>query len=381
MKNKKGKIESNFVILIHRHSINGLIKKSGFDRVIDCLINKGERVILIENELETGNYSRIKIVDQRDEKIFMSYKLWLSKIPFRWILEIFYNLNIMFRHINIRRYIIAVDPLNFLSAYFFSRFHRKVKIYFHAIDFSESRFESKSLNTIYNFFFRFALKKADKVSVVSKRMLLKFQQMIPSGKYTYLPNSPVFRKVPRIPIKQREKYSLGLLGVLYRGINYEEIVRVVKRLVDNFSKKVKVYVVGDGDSKTFFESVVHRNNLDNNFIFCGMKSHRESLSIISRCYIGITYYSNTFPFQYYGDSIKIREYAACGLPIVADGITSTAEEAWEYRCGDVFKNTEEMFLKIKSLFENEDKYKRYSKNALKWAKKFDKEKLVKNLFS
>ena len=58
---------------------------------------------------------------------------------------------------------------------------------------------------------------------------------------------------------------------------------------------------------------------------------------------------------------------------------STAFEAQRYKCGFVVHNEEEMVDIIKRLWSEERLYEKYSANAIKWAKKFDKRKILEKL--
>ena len=101
---------------------------------------------------------------------------------------------------------------------------------------------------------------------------------------------------------------------------------------------------------------------------------------MSHASIGITCYSAQKSYVYYADSLKIREYAAAGLPIVCDTIYGTAQEVKEYDAGFVYNSAQEMAISINQLIENKNLYKQKSERAIFWAKKMDKKKLLRELY-
>lgn len=368
------------LVLIHRHSY-GKLKKSGFDRVIEFLAQAGCTVAVLENQVYLKEpASRLLSVDAGGERLITSYHVFPKNLPTRWFTEIFYNLYTLFRYVKVKRYIIAVDPLNFLTAYIFKTLFGG-NLFFHSIDYSEQRFGNRFLNGIYQNLFKFALKKANIVTAVTTRMIQKLNEIHPSEKYRYLPNSPSFDMMPKRKIEERDKYSIVFCSSLYREMDYNELVQAAEQLILEYGDQVKFHIVGDGEGRKGFEKLVAKKNLAKGFIFYGMLPYERSMEILAGCYVGIAYYSGMASFNQYGDSIKIREYAACGLPIVADGTTSTAWEARDHDCGEIISSGQEMFKAIKSLIDNERYYRKRSRNALEWAKIFDKEKLIKEIFN
>ena len=118
----------------------------------------------------------------------------------RWLFELMFN---FFYLLGIKEkcaLIIAVDPLNFLSAYPI-RLFKNVKIHFHSIDYSESRFNNLLLDGLYNLLYAFAVKNADMVTYVSVPMGEKIRSIVGSNHrniVSHLPNSPEFSRVKRI---------------------------------------------------------------------------------------------------------------------------------------------------------------------------------------
>ena len=78
----------------------------------------------------------------------------------------------------------------------------------------------------------------------------------------------------------------------------------------------------------------------------------------------------------YADSLKIRQYAFFGLPIISEGFTPTSVEARNKKCCLIFKNINDLSEKIKLLFQNQKLFKEMSKNSIQWAQENNKEKFI-----
>ncbi len=347
------------------------------DRVIDYFAEQGRTIVLLENELESTDISsKLKFRSGKQEQTIREYFVFPKTPPLRWLGEVFMNLSLSLQKIKVQHYYIAVDPLNFITAYFLKKFQRRGILYFHAIDYSENRFSNSLLNSLYLKLFLFALKKADRVTAVSQRMIEKFNALHSSNKYLYLPNSPAIEGIPFYPTEERKHFTLVLSSILHEGLNYDEIVWAVDQLSRRLGKAFKLEIVGDGPGRKKIAHLITGKPVEQHIHFHGMLSYEDSLQVMAQASIGITDYIGEHSWIYYGDSLKIREYAACGLPIVTNGTTGTALEAQEHGCADVFHDKKGFVSSVEKLLTNSQYYKMRSINSRIWAKKYDKASLL-----
>ncbi len=375
----------NFLILIHRMFVNGRPKRGGVDIIIDFLLEKNKKIYILEHSLECNKDSSFKIVERDREDIIKFVKLRFPNPPLRWVVEVFQSVKLIVKSFKYIPYCIAVDPLNGITAIILKKLGKVGKIYFHCIDYSENRFGNKLLNRIYILLYYFSLRRSNICGVVSKRMMDKFlSAKIPKEKLFYIPNSPLFVKW-NIDFRKRNKFDIVITAVrIDCKTDFEKIIRVLSRLRMNFPL-VKLKIIGASEDKKFLRDLkdnIKKYGVEDCVFFLGFFPEPKDLQqILVNNGIGITAYipSKAGHFGFYGDSLKIREYALCGLPIVADDMCSTAFEAEEYKCGFVTINEGQMYMFIKRLLENTELYEEYSKNAIKWAEKFDKRKILERL--
>ena len=371
--------------MVHRIFLGGKAKKGGADIIIGFLLEKGKKICLLEHSLEYDNNSVFKILERDRETIIKTVKITPSRPPFRWLQEIFQSVNFIFRNFSFIPYCIAVDPLNVITALILKKFKKIGKIYFHCIDYSENRFGNRIFNQIYLFLYYFALRKADICGGVSERMLNKFISAgIKKEKLSFIPNSPIFKNLD-INFEKKNKFSIVITANRVDDkSDFRKIIRVLAKLKPDFPQ-LEFKIIGAMVDKKFLlglKEYIRSFNLDHQVSFLGFfPEPRDLQQVLLHSGIGITSYisSKTGHYGIYGDSLKIREYALYGLPIMADDMYSTAFEAQKYECGFVVYNEEEMVDIIKRLWSEEGLYEKYSANAIKWAKKFDKRKILGEL--
>lgn len=350
------------VTLVHRIFTATGIKPGGIDYVTSFLENTGFEVIFIEHPLSGVHNSRIKNGEQICE-----YKIPFSGVV-RWPIEIVFNI---FKALSYGKIdlIIAVDPLNFVSAYVVS-FLRKTPVQFHAVDFSECRFEIKLLDVFYRKIYYFAIAHASFVTYVSKNMRDIVEPRVKnSDRAVFLPNSPDYEHAARVDPKEKDRYELVYTKSNISDTEIDMLLDLTSLLKETFPS-IKLNVIGKAS----------RRNLENMVILHGLVDYQTNIKIMSKSYIGIAWYENVKSFEKYADSLKIREYAASGLPVVCNRNISTAIEAYEEGLLILCENVKELAEGLEKIISDTELYSDMRNKALNWAKENDKSKLLNNLY-
>lgn len=368
MKNKK------ILFITHRLYFNNQVKKGGVDRIIDYLRPNNSIDIIahtLKNTEESSSFSSGKIEIKYANRF---------KQPFRWLEEIIINV-IWVRKIRSQYdLIVTTDPLCFFSAYIMRFIKKTNKIQFHSTDYSLPRFKNIILEFFYQRFYLLALQKADLVTLVSHKMANRAHKLLGfKRKNVYmLPNSPEFSKIPKISVDKRKlKHLVISVGIFEDQINFESLLislKFLKQHINDFVLEIIGYV-----PKKYIDRL-NDNGLKKNIKYYGILPYEKAIKKISESYIGITCYSTINSYVYFADSLKIREYAAAGLPIVCDNIYATAKEVKKFGAGYVYDTPQGMVDYLLKLTNDKVLYSTLSNNALKWAKHMDKTKLLSNLY-
>ena len=379
------------VALVHRIFTEGKRKKGGADKIIEYISNF-KNVLLIEHPLsalkETTSQSFhgvvvSKVAGGKIEEL-ERVRLPVLPIPLNWILELFFNIFYIFKNIPGNPVLISADPLNAITGAIIPwKFSKK---YFHCVDFSEKRFNSRILNFFYRTVFNISLRASDIVGVVSNRILDRIKS---SGgkknKETYLlyvPNSPEFKNVP---LDKKEPSSIICTGgAIIEKYDYEKIVEVV-RGVKPAIPNLKFYAVGGLEQDLAYvrkiKGLISKYNLTKNFIFTGFLDPKEVESLLIKSKVGISFYSESVSYYtYFGDSLKIREYALYGIPTIGDGNSATDKEMCDAGAGILARSIEDASVGVLNFLTNDRLFNEYQKNCIFWAKSMDKSKILKNLY-
>jgi glycosyltransferase involved in cell wall biosynthesis len=259
-------------------------------------------------------------------------------------------------------------------------------LYFHLTDYSEKRFANSFLNFAYQTIFKIAIRNADLVGCVSSASL-GLVKGLGAKDAMFVPNSRDFEADTqyRVPISARERFSLittpAFVGERYRIYDLVEVIASLKKKFP----KIKLRVVGGLELEEEYvnkiKSLIDAEDLGENVEFVGFVSKEECTRLSAMSWLGVALFDKESSFRKYADSLKIREYASLGVPTITDtNVASNTKDVRKYKVGVVTKSPESIQKAITNLFEDETGYKKISENALNWAKKFDKRKIVENLF-
>ena len=378
------KTKIDFVGFIHRIVFGGVSKKGGLDILIDHFINDGKTALLIEFPLSPSQRDEIVVAtySSKGRKVLHQFRLPLKSNVFLWVLEPIICTFYVLRYALFSKVVMTSDPLTSFPAVFLRKMGLLKKHYYHFIDYSETRFDNKLLDFIYLKLMLFGVGHADLVGCVTKRIKDILESEVPFSRCVHIPNSFDFSSLDecRLPFDKRTKYSL-VTSVSYVSEKYlvKELVATVKALKKEYPK-VTLTVIGDITSFPKYVSSLQRyiskNNLKDNIIFTGFIPKDLNLGYVSKAHISLAFYNPLYSHVNYGDSLKIRESVTLGVPVVADDVTSTAEEMVENEAGILIPKMRLLEESIRKVFNDDLLCEKLSRNALDWAKKTDKKKMI-----
>jgi glycosyltransferase involved in cell wall biosynthesis len=126
---------------------------------------------------------------------------------------------------------------------------------------------------------------------------------------------------------------------------------------------VKVWIIGSGPYERTLRESIEQESLSSYFKFYGYTNHCLTYQLLPICGVGLAPYVNedkgTFRFC---DPLKVKDYLACGLPIIITKVPACAYEIEEKRLGIAinYDSTELSDAAIKLL--TDDKFYQVCKN-------------------
>jgi len=111
----------------------------------------------------------------------------------------------------------------------------------------------------------------------------------------------------------------------------------------------------------------------------GQLSRHDNTKAISDSWIGLAFYDKSYSHVNFGDSLKIREYVALGIPTVSDKTTPTSLEMVDRGAGIAVNEPWDALEPLLKLMSDDRLYETMTNKALDWAKSVDKEIIVNDL--
>jgi len=221
-----------------------------------------------------------------------------------------------------------------------------------------------------------SLRKASRVLVSNEptKEIMKSYYNVDEEKISIVPNGVDLSFFS--PAKKDPK-KLVFSGVMYhhRGLDVllESAPAVIKEVPN-----VKFVLLGDGPEMKKLQELVTKNNLESNIELKGWIERQSIPTHLSDASIGIgplkrtTVTENALP-------IKVLEYMASGLPIIAKTGTLPNDILINNENGYFIDNSSELSEKIIKLLKNPELVEKMGKNSLSMVQKFSWEKIVKSI--
>lgn len=379
-------LECDVLLIAHRWFLpDGSAKVGGIDRTKDYLLDCGFGVAFLEHPLTTVsiNYdaptvSTLSIHRRNDRRELARFACTPSSNPWRWIAERWHSPRIVRKHLKGDFVTISADPLCALAASALKRSGAARSCVLHVTDYADQRFSNPLLNQVYQSVCRSSLRSSDLVLCVSRKMIQVFEKRFNSGPYMLFPNTPHFNSCPRLPVAQRRRSEVVLLGVDKEGMRHETLVEAFAQFQSR-KPDATLHIIGAGGGDQRIRELAQRAGIGEAVVCHGFLDRSAALELVSQCGVGIVLYDPAVPWNDYRDSLKIREYAACGVPVVSDSSTATAREASDEGAGLLGDDAATIAHALTTLCSNDAEYERRAEAAVAWAKSNDKQIYLEQL--
>lgn len=362
--------------IIAAHVAYTIEKKDTFGpahNVVDFLKKKNQEVVFVKHCLNGQMPSEV-VAAEKIEKNDKYYNRGLAMKSFGEILINIKNTkgdNIVF---------VGVDPVNGLSGVLLKGLGRIKKFIYLTPDYIEGRFKNPLVNRLYHFIDRLCLRYSNEVWSVSSRIVKKRKtQGVPDSKNKLVPNSPDFDSIKRVEYNGNK--DLIIVSPLSKTLNLKPVLEALNKLTSRYGD-LKLRIIGSGDQEEVFKKMTEEMGLAGRVVFLGRKDHHEVLDILTTSFIGFALYTpGETNWNIYGDSMKAREYVACGLPVIINDIPSTVEDVKEYNAGLVLHDIDPQKMAdfIEKCMNDREYYIQIRENAIRLGRDFDKSKILSEL--
>lgn len=342
--------------------------------VYEYLRKNNIEYILVQHSLY-GNQKTV-IEEYKNQEI-SERSLGFSNLPFLIRLIQEQCINIYFGLQRKYSLFLGIDPLNAFSGVICKLLGRADKVFFYTADFATNRFSNSVLNYAYHCVDSLSAKNTDEVWNVSTRIVsYRKQNGVDLKKLHLVPNAPAFDDIKKLPYKPANRFKLVIVGNLNGSVDFNILLAIFKKLSKKYPL-MQLDIIGKGQQEIEIKNLINKLHLHKKVKLHGNKNHGAVISMLSSSGIGFALYTNEKPWNKFGDSMKVREYLACGLPVIMTGIPSTSDEVKDLNAGFVITLSEKQLTdSVEKIFSDEATYKKIRKNALLLGKKYDITKIL-----
>jgi glycosyltransferase involved in cell wall biosynthesis len=357
------------ILTCHASLVDGKIYEAPAGNFIEILKNKKCDFLFIRHSMD-GKLSSVVYFYEKGLLIREKKLLVFSKISvLRYITEIIattlFFLNLKSKENNI---FIGIDPLGVFPGIILKKIGKVKRVIFYTPDYSPQRFASYCLNAVYHYIDRFCVKNSCYIWNVSTRIRdIRKQMGVSNDRNIFVPNIPS-DEYKKFINNKKTKHTLITLGKVSDQMDFIGIFEAIKKMQSKFPNII-FKIIGNGQKEEYYKKYVRENRLESNVIFLGHLNHLEALSEISRSGIGLALYNGNWGFNYFGDSMKCREYFSFGLPVITTNTHSTVEEIMQSDAGIVCQMSVNEYIEaIKKILDN---YEKYSENSQSLSEKYN----------
>lgn len=360
------------LIIICKHAVFTPDKKPihGVASAIEQFLTKKNKdfVVIIFPLVNKYQVQIIKSIDGKVNNTSKSYKSYLPYMryisEFLIVEEVINNLN---RNVDL---FIGVDPLNALWGVVLKKFKKINAVVFYTADYAKRRFPNPVLNFIYHCIDRFSVNNSDQIWNISSRITeLRKHQMKTKKLNILVPNSPSFLK-ENTSKAHSNFYEIALVTASTVSTDIPLILDSIAELKASFPM-IKLNIIGI-ESTMQFKRIIQNKKIQNNVNFTGQLEHEKVIENICKATIGVAIYTNKWGWNYYADSMKVREYSACGLPVIMTDVSSTAKDINDFQAGIVIENEKGAIVEaVSRLYADKKLYTKMRSNAILLAKKYN----------
>lgn len=272
---------------------------------------------------------------------------------------------------------IGVDPLNCFVGLILRKLGRVQKVVFYSIDWTNKRFESKILNSIYH--------KIDKFCSINSDENWNISNMIDSVRIQYTGLNHVNKVVPvGAPSLSRKAYCFSsqrnvvLLGALAPSKGVDLVIEAWPSVIREVAS-ARLHVIGKTPENRMENGVRYEEyeerlrRLGDSVVLHGRIPRTKVYKLLTQMHLALALYKPTTDnLSLWADPSRVKDYLAAGLPVLITEVPSIAREIDLYDCGRIVSyERDDLYKNIVAYLTSEALIRSQGKNATSYMERFD----------
>lgn len=375
--------KNNNILILSHFSERSL--SSGFppEEIKDFFLNKVKSIAYIEHPFPYAKDHRSSMLIYEDgvlkNQIFTPQ--FFGPETLFYIIDFFITFYFIIKAWRRFDLCVALDNLNTVSVLPFRKFGIVKKLVFYTIDYTPQRFKNRVLNYFYHLADKIACYHADKIWVVSDRMISARKKygvdIKKSVASIVLPMGANLSRINILPIEKINRHDIIFIGHLLKKQGVQIVLKALSDIVPKFSD-LKFIIIGQGEYEQKLKLLTRKLKISSHVEFKGfINSHKLVENILCKSAIGVALYSPTKDnYTFYTDPGKPKLYIGCGLPIIITDVPKFARVVQKRKAGIMVDYNVKSLKNALMFLLTSDNYKKYRANAIKLAKEYNTESLI-----
>lgn len=284
---------------------------------------------------------------------------------------------------------IGANPLNAIVGIVLRRFGRVRAVILYTIDWMPKRFQNPLLNAIYHAVDRFCVKRCDVSWNVSARIVeVRREQGLEDRRNVLVPvgvRTGAVRRPGDAPDERGTR--LVLLGALAPSKGVDLVIAAYPALKEE-CPELELHVIGRTPLEPVEDGVRYEPYeprlaaLGESVTLWGVKSHDEVMKMLSQFDIGLALYKpDRNSLSRWADPSRVKDYMACGLPVILTDVPEIAKEIEAVRAGVIIEYTvEDMIRAVAGIYHNPEKLRSLRASAAAYIQRFEWGRIFEDAF-
>ncbi len=274
---------------------------------------------------------------------------------------------------------IGINNLNAVIGILLRVFGKCRLVIYYVIDYTPRRFSSRIINWIYQRCARFAARHSDMIWNLSERMREVHARfganpqtsiMVPIGIHAH-----EYEVVDETQIIRNQWI---IVSTLFESKGVQIIIDALK-----YIPQAQLIIVGTGPYEAALKARARDQGVEDRITFLGMAERRILFDKLAHSRVAFApYLPDPANYSYYADPAKLKEYLACGIPVVITRVPWIAEEIKNRPMGlAVEYDARQIALAAKQLMENDEFWRCCRQEALAFSQGLDWQDIFKVAFA
>lgn len=270
---------------------------------------------------------------------------------------------------------IGIDPVNAWAGAWLKRSGDVRRLVFYSADYAIDRFQARWLNAIYHMADRLSARWADVVWNVSCRIVEARRVHGAASKLRLVPNAPSLRAIPKMTATAC-RYEVISMATTRDTLENELLIKAVAALRREIPE-IRLKILGVAPDNQALRQCLDTSHMAETVELLGLRPQVEALRLIQHAAVGVALYTTTQPWTRFGDAKKVREYLACGVPVLMTDVPATADEVAEAGAGLVVPlDLSAITEGLRRLLTDSELYNRCRAAARTLAERWDMDKVL-----